>query len=95
MSLIMDLYKCPRCSVELYYIKFLENNKLKCTECGQIGSHDDFFQKTVNEEWLSTISKTDEERRLLFLFGKLTNRERLLLFQWIELVINKQQGRLS
>lgn len=91
----MDLYKCKRCQSELYYIKFIDNNKLKCTECGLIGTHDDFFHKTIDEAWLSVVSKSDEEKRLLILFKRLTNREKLLLFQWLDITVNEQRGKLS
>lgn len=91
----MEKYTCPRCNSELYYIRFLDNNKMKCLECNLIGNQDKFFKNLVDETWINSISKTDEEKKLMSYFNQLSQREKLLLFQWLEITTNKQMEKLS
>lgn len=68
---------------------------MKCLECNLIGNQDKFFKNLVDETWINSISKTDEEKKLMTYFNQLSQREKLLLFQWLEITTNKQMEKLS
>lgn len=68
---------------------------MKCLECNLIGNQDKFFKNLVDETWINSVSKTDEEKKLMTYFNQLSQREKLLLFQWLEITTNKQMEKLS